>query len=91
MSSASDRERAVNDPLDHIIEGAVRRGQEDDLMREQTELHRTLLDQSLKNVARNPGFHHRVEWQVSRAYFGFQNTLPYNPCYWPDFDPSTHA
>jgi hypothetical protein len=33
-------------------------------------------------------FGHRKEWQVSRAYFGEQTTLPYNPCYWPDFDPS---
>ena len=31
---------------------------------------------------------HRVEWQVSRAFVGEQNTLPYHPCYWPDFDPS---
>jgi hypothetical protein len=31
-------------------------------------------------------FGHRTEWQVSRAFYGFQNTKTYNRCYYSDWN-----
>lgn len=30
-------------------------------------------------------FGHRVEWFLDRHTYGIPETVPYNPCYWPDF------
>ncbi|HKP96179.1 MAG TPA: hypothetical protein VJ385_10510 [Fibrobacteria bacterium] len=30
-------------------------------------------------------FGHRVEWLLDRHAFEIPETIPYNPCYWPDF------